>query len=199
MTSLNNLKNLSEMPTLPEQVNYIERDGELWFTFNDIAKGLGYSNPKKIYELYNRHRDELEEFSMTVSLAGVVPSSGTGAVPKLGTTDGKSYNTRIFSEEGLYLICMFARTEKAKEFRRRVAKFLRWYRRRQLELAIEVGKKEAREALASMSKFQREIQDKVLKYRQMGLKIKEIAKLLDVSTDTVSRTCKILRQAGWEV
>jgi len=184
MTSLNNPKNLSEMPALPEQVNYIERDGELWFTAKDIARGLGYPDARRINDLYNRNKDELEEFSV---------------VCKLQTTDGKSYNTRVFSEEGLYLICMFARTEKAKEFRKSVAKFLRWYRRRQLELAIEVGKKEAREALASMSKFQREIQDKVLKYRQMGLQIKEIAKLLDVSTDTVSRTCKILRQAGWEV
>jgi len=184
MTSLNNPKNLSEISTLPEQVNYIERDGELWFTAKDIARGLGYVNSRKIHDLYNRNKDELDEFS---------------TVLKMGTVDGKQRDVRVFSEEGLYLICMFARTEKAKEFRRRVAKFLRWYRRRQLELAIEVGKKEAREALASMSKFQREIQDKVLKYRQMGLKIKEIAKLLDVSTDTVSRTCKILRQAGWEV
>lgn len=175
---------LTELPTLPEQVRYIEKDGEIWFTAHDIAKGLGYQDSAKIFKLFERHRDELDDFSTTVSLAGA---------------DGKQRNMRVFSEDGLYLICMFARTEKAKAFRKAVAKFLRWYRRRQLELAIEVGKKEAREALSGMSKFQREIQDKVLKYRQMGLGIRETAKLLDVSTDTVSRVCKRLRQAGWEV
>lgn len=36
---------------------------------------------------------------------------------KLSATDGKRYNTRIFTEDGIYEVTMLAKTEKAKEFR----------------------------------------------------------------------------------
>lgn len=36
---------------------------------------------------------------------------------KLSATDGKRYNTRIFTEDGIYEVTILAKTEKAKEFR----------------------------------------------------------------------------------
>lgn len=39
------------------------------------------------------------------------------ATDKLSATDGKTYNTRIFTEDGIYEVTMLSKTEKAKEFR----------------------------------------------------------------------------------
>ena len=175
---------LSEFPILPEQIHYVEKDGEIYFAAKDIARGLGYTEPRKVHDLYNRYKDELEEFSTFL---------------KLGTVDGKQRMVRAFSKEGVYIISMLARTEKAKAFRKAVARLLRAIEEHRLELAREAGKKEAREALNMLSPFQETIKKKVLKYVQMGLGTKEIAKLLDTSVDTVRRTRRVLRQAGWEV
>jgi len=175
---------LSEFPILPEQIKYIEKDGEIWFTSEELAKGLGYASAREIRKIYERNSDELEEFSCKV---------------KVTLHDGRRYFKRVFSKEGVYIISMLARTEKAKAFRKAVARLLRAIEEHRLELAREAGKKEAREALANMSEYQRRIEKKVIRYRQMGLQMSEIAKLLEVSKDTVSRTCRILRQAGWEV
>lgn len=47
------------------------------------------------------------------------------AVTKLVSTDGKQYNTRVFTEDGIYEVTMIAKTEKAKQFRAWVRKLLK--------------------------------------------------------------------------
>ena len=42
-------------------------------------------------------------------------------VTKLVSTDGKQYNTRVFTEDGIYEVTMLAKTEKAKQFRATVS------------------------------------------------------------------------------
>ena len=44
-------------------------------------------------------------------------------------TDGKQYDTRIFTEDGIYEVTMLAKTEKAKEFRAFVRKLIKSIRK----------------------------------------------------------------------
>lgn len=89
-----------------ETVRLIEKDGLRWLTARDLGMCLGYNeaNAKDgIIKLYNRHIDEFTaEDSVTV---------------KLTATDGKAYNTRIFSPSGCHLLSFFANTKRAKDFR----------------------------------------------------------------------------------
>ena len=88
----------------------IDRDGQVWIRGPQIGVALGYRNPrKKIAELYARHADEFTE-----SMTRVVD------VP----TPGGIQNVRVFSLRGAHLLGMFARTERAKEFRRWVLDIL---------------------------------------------------------------------------
>ena len=92
----------------------------LWFTGEDIGLALDLTDPRiAVYKLFQRHQEELEEFSTVTNLVTV-----TG--PK---------ETRIYSEEGLYLITMFARSQKAKEFRRWVVSLVKAYRQGKLGLS----------------------------------------------------------------
>lgn len=45
------------------------------------------------------------------------------------STDGKQYDTRIFTEDGIYEVTMLAKTEKAKEFRAFVRKLIKSIRK----------------------------------------------------------------------
>jgi len=100
------------------QVIKLDEDpSTLWFTGGDIGFALGLSEPRKnVHKIFQRHQDELGEFVTVVNL----------------TTEAGLRETRIYSEEGLYLITMFARSQKAKEFRKWVINLVKAYRRGEL-------------------------------------------------------------------
>lgn len=86
------------------EIDLITCDGEVWARGPQIGDALGYHNPgKKIHELYRRHADE---FTDTMTTVVDLPTAG-------GTQ-----KVRIFSLRGAHLLAMFARTPKAKAFRR---------------------------------------------------------------------------------
>ncbi|WOI08938.1 Bro-N domain-containing protein [Thalassospira lucentensis] len=87
------------------ELSIIDHDGRVWLTSTDLARALGYAHPNKVTALYNRVNDEFSE-DMTLLL-------------KLSTR-GQVAPTRhrIFSPRGCHLIAMFARTDRAKEFRK---------------------------------------------------------------------------------
>lgn len=88
---------------------FVEHEGEFWLEARVIASILGYSHTDAVLQLYQRHKDELIEYSVVI---------------KLTTTDGKAYKKRVFKEEGLYLMSMLGRTAKARTFCRNSIKFL---------------------------------------------------------------------------
>lgn len=89
----------------------IIQDGIVYMNTESIGRALGYTSPKDaIFKIYQRHQDELDNYSVKV---------------KMTSTDGKSYNQRLFTEEGIYIISMLANTDKAKVFRAELAKFLK--------------------------------------------------------------------------
>lgn len=75
-----------------------------WLRGQQVADALGYKNPRQaVDDLYSRNAEEFDD-SMTQIVE--LPTAG-GIQP-----------VRIFSPRGCYLLGMFARTDKAREFRR---------------------------------------------------------------------------------
>jgi prophage antirepressor-like protein len=115
-----NALNDSTLPAFGErQVQVVNHLGDWWMTAMQIGEALEYSEPRDaVLKIYERNSDELEEFSVTV---------------KLTATDGKAYETRVFNEEGVMLICMFSNQPRAKEFRRWAVMVLRQYRHGEMQ------------------------------------------------------------------
>lgn len=82
---------------------YSDRDNrEIWMTREQIGRALEYSNPQKaIDNLHIRNKDRLDKFSVTL---------------KLRATDGKLYDTKLYSAKGVYEICRYSRQPKADMF-----------------------------------------------------------------------------------
>ena len=86
------------------------RDGQPWLRVSQIGRALGYAKPDAhMTRLYLKHAAEFTD-SMT-------------ALVKLKTKGGEQ-EVRIFSLRGAHLLGMFARTERAAEFRRWVLDIL---------------------------------------------------------------------------
>jgi len=92
------------------------QDGETFaMTIAQLASALGYASKNGVEVLLKRNKYLKDnEFSGTY---------------KLTAPDGKVYDTRLFSEDGIYEVTMLAKTEKAKEFRAWVRKILKALRK----------------------------------------------------------------------
>jgi prophage antirepressor-like protein len=165
-------KAMEFLPQLARDVSldFIEKDGEILFTSEEVGKQLGYANPRiAINKLFNQHRNELKHYS---------------SVSETDTEAGKR-ETRVFTEEGVYILSMLARTNEAKRFRAKVALLLRKIRERQLTAALVQGRREGVEEIRSLTARQIQGMNSVLRYRGMGLNKTETAKLLGCSRETV--------------
>jgi phage antirepressor YoqD-like protein len=79
-----------------------DRNGEIWMTREQIGRALEYAFPQEaIQKIHERNSDRLDKFSVQV---------------KLTSTDGKQYNTIVYSPKGIYEICRFSRQPKADAF-----------------------------------------------------------------------------------
>lgn len=99
------------------QLCIIDHDNKPWITASDLAKALNYSDVRSITKIYARNNDEFSD-KMTV-VAKLTTTADYG-----GCIENKA---RIFSPRGCHLIAMFARTEKAKLFRKWVLDVLEHY------------------------------------------------------------------------
>jgi len=97
------------------QCDFYGKDNEVYMTSEQLGECLGYLNGRKgIDNLIDRNEYlKSKEFSVTL---------------KLRATDGKTYHTRVFTEDGIYEVTMLSKTEKAKEFRAWVRGILRTLR-----------------------------------------------------------------------
>lgn len=87
----------------------VQRAGQVWLRAAEIAEALGYSRADKVTQIYDRNRDEFTP-AMTQTLKTRV--------------SGLQREIRLFSLRGAHLLAMFARTTKAKQFRRWVLDIL---------------------------------------------------------------------------
>lgn len=127
-------KNLTQLTAINKQnsINFLEKNGQILFTAEEIGKQLGYQNPtKSINNLFQRNSFELLNYSVGI---------------KLMSTDGKTYSRRAFTEEGVYILSMLANTEQARDFRRRVAELLKNLRQKEMDKAFLQGFDSGRES-----------------------------------------------------
>lgn len=197
------------MPFVNETgLKFIENNGQILFSTEEIGKQLGYSKPaKSVNILWNRNQKELAGYAVGI---------------KLMSTDGKYYQVRHFTEEGVYILSMLANTPRAAEFRARLARLLRELRERRIDLARqegyaqgvsearraiaeahtamtqarESGRKEGAEAMLALYPKRRETLKKALHYAKMGLSCREIAKLLDGNQRQIGHLLSLARKNG---
>ncbi|WP_051228294.1 BRO-N domain-containing protein [Oceanospirillum beijerinckii] len=98
-------------------IEFLRIDNQIWVRGTQIGDALDYENSyKAMSKLYERNKDEFTESMTTLmKLPDLHPQIG-GA--------GQIREVRVFSLRGAHLIAMFARTEKAKAFRRWVLDLL---------------------------------------------------------------------------
>ncbi len=160
------------------EVKFHEIQGEFCLAAEDIGRGLGYEFPEEsVNKIVQRYIDEIKPYRLKVNL------------------------TFYYTEEAIYLISMLARTEKAKEFRQKVAILLKELRQQKIVIASRKAVSGYRSLLKRMEKKGRgnKFIHNLVRYRKMGLHTVEVARLLSVSKDTVHRYEKIIKLSGlWE-
>jgi prophage antirepressor-like protein len=90
--------------------HFIIRDGEYWMTAETIGDALGYQTPREsVLKLCKQHREVLEHFGYTADLT---PWNG-------------ARRTRLFNEEGIYLISLYSGLPSARGFQLQLTRFLK--------------------------------------------------------------------------
>ena len=92
-------------------IESIEIDGQKYISSSNMATALEYSSPKSITNLFNANKDEFTE-------------NEDYRVIDLMTIKNAPYKQIFFSMQGVVLITMLAKTQKAKEFREWAKKVL---------------------------------------------------------------------------
>lgn len=186
-------------------LKFLEHEGQILFSSEEIGRQLGYRNPaKSINILFNRNQKELKGYAVGI---------------KVMSTDGKYYEARHFTEEGVYILSMLADTPLAREFRTKLARLLREIRERRVALARESGYLQGKDEALSLPVVQAErkagyleglregqryrrkrdglaLLTRVLEYRAKGLNQNEVARLLGIRKQRVSDLMARARKLG---
>ncbi len=177
---------MNELNLINEK-DIIMQNGIICMNAESIGRALGYVTPKEsVLKIYQRNQDELDNYSVKV---------------KMTSTDGKAYNQRVFTEEGIYIISMLANTDKAKAFRAELAKFLK---QKRLE-ALQDAKETAFKAAVRINKRYRNLRLTNSEIKRLhillnaGVPKRDIAKLLRISVDSIRRIEKDLISAGEKI
>lgn len=81
---------------------YTDGNGNYFMTRQQIGQALEYENPMiAISKIHERHKGRFEKYSV---------------LTKLTSTDGKKYETYLYSAKGVYEICRWSRQPKADAF-----------------------------------------------------------------------------------
>lgn len=79
-----------------------DQQNDILMTRDQIGSALEYADPQKaIATIHERNKDRLDKFSVFLKLRG---------------TDGKLYDTYVYTARGVYEICRFSRQPKADAF-----------------------------------------------------------------------------------
>lgn len=99
---------------------YQNENGDVFMTINQLAQALEYSDRSGVQKIINRN-DYLKDVEYSVQ-------------DKMSSTDGKQYDTRIFTEDGIYEVTMLSKQPKARAFRAFVRKTLKALRKGEMFL-----------------------------------------------------------------
>lgn len=108
---MNELKLIKQANFGEVQADFYSNNKEVFMTINQLAECLGYTGKSGVEKILQRN-DYLSEPKF----------SGTD---RLSAPDGKTYNTRVFTEDGIYEVTFLSRTQKAREFREWVRTILK--------------------------------------------------------------------------
>ena len=99
---------------------YKNMKNDYLLTREQIGTALEYKDPRKaINNIHSKHKDRLDRFSV---------------IHKLRATDGKYYDTILYTEKGVMEICRWSRQKKADEFMDWTWNIIEAYRNKSLEL-----------------------------------------------------------------
>lgn len=102
---------------------YGDNNGEFFMTRQQIGEALGYDNPMiAIAKIHDRHKDRIDKYSVLTKLTG---------------TDGKRYETYLYSAKGVYEICRWSRQPAADAFYDHVYAILEGLRIGYIELTMQ--------------------------------------------------------------
>lgn len=94
-----------------------------WVSADVLARALEFDRTDSLLRLYHRNKSEFTENDVFVD------ENGFSVNLTKNSNGGRTKKSTYFSEDGAILLCMFARTEKAKEVRRLIREvFMNWYR-----------------------------------------------------------------------
>ena len=98
---------------------YRNMNDDILLTREQIGIALEYSDPDvALSKIHKKHKDRLDKLSV---------------VTKLESTDGKEYNTTLYSERGIMEICRWSRQPKANLFMDWVWDIIEKYRHNELQ------------------------------------------------------------------
>lgn len=103
---------------------YRDMNDEILLTRSQIGQALEYKNPQKaIDNIHKKHKDRLDQLSVT---------------HKLRATDGKYYETILYTERGIMEICRWSRQKLANDFMDWVWDIIEAYRNNNLQQQINL-------------------------------------------------------------
>jgi prophage antirepressor-like protein len=101
----NEVRHVANLKFLKLSFHVYEYDGRRWIPLVDIANGLGYKRPQKLYDLANRYKKRLHEKGRIIDLDSA-PQRGL-IVPNLGTINLAQKTNRatlLINYEGLVFL-----------------------------------------------------------------------------------------------
>ena len=161
-----------------------DENGEVWMTREQIGKSLEYGNTSEaIRIIHSRNKVRLDKFSVQVKMNG---------------TDGKQYNTYLYSAKGIYEVCRFSKQPKANDFYDWVYDLLEGLRLGNIQLEFSIPKtlSEALQLASDLSKQLEEQKPKVEMYDELMnsnslMNFKQVADTLGCGRNSLM---KILRE-----
>lgn len=116
---------------------YRNMNDDILLTREQIGQALEYVNPDvALSKIHSKHKDRLDTLSV---------------VTKLESTDGKKYETRLYSERGIMEICRWSRQPKADRFMDWVWDIVEKYRNHELTITQQIDMTPITEAITSIS------------------------------------------------
>lgn len=113
---MNNLQLVKQAKFNGIEADFYSNEKEVFMTANQLGECLGYREPTiAVNKIVNRN--------------GYLKNKEFSVLTKLVSTDGKQYNTRVFTEDGIYEVTMLSKTQAAKEFRAWVRSILKSLRK----------------------------------------------------------------------
>ena len=172
---------------------YSNENNDVFMTSFQLGSCLGYSNPQKAVDNLISRNEYLKNIEFSVTL-------------KMRAADGKQYDTRLFTEDGIYEVTMLAKTEKAKDFRAFVRNVVKSIHRHGAYMTPETLEK----ALYNpdfLIRLATELKDTQNHVRHLEAKIdNDVPKVIFADAVSVSKSsilvgdlAKILKQNGVEI